>query len=233
MRWQHPTLGLLQPADFISLAEETGDITAIGCWVLDTATRQVASWRKAMPHCGALWVSVNLSPFQLPNLVGMGALQRILAEPHAQVEHVILEITETALTADIAGNTATLEILKHFGVRIAIDDFGRGFSSLSALTNLPIDILKIDQSFISGPDSDVPSTPMLEAILGLAAKLSLDVIAEGIEQPNQLDLLRSLGCRMGQGFLLSYPIPPNDLQALLASGGLLHVARPAASGRPA
>jgi diguanylate cyclase (GGDEF)-like protein len=231
VRWQHPTLGLLQPADFIALAEETGDITAIGCWVLDTATRQVAEWRATMPHCDALWVSVNLSPFQLPNPEGMVALQRILAEPHIQAEHVILEITETALTADIAGNSAALNTLKHFGVRIAIDDFGSGFSSLSALTSLPIDILKIDQTFISGQHSDAPSTPMLEAILGLADKLSLDVIAEGIEQPNQLDLLGSLGCRMGQGFLLSHPVAPDTLQALLASGGLLHLTHQAPAPR--
>jgi diguanylate cyclase (GGDEF)-like protein len=233
VRWQHPTLGLLQPGDFIALAEETGDITAIGCWVLDTATHQVAHWRNTMPHCGALWVSVNLSPFQLPNLDGMGALQRILADPHAQAEHVILEITETALTADIVGNTAALNTLKHFGVRIAIDDFGSGFSSLSALTSLPIDILKIDQTFISGHDDETPSAPMLEGIVGLADKLSLQVIAEGIEQPNQLDLLRDIGCRMGQGFLLSHPIAPDAVRALLASGGLLHLARSATSDRPA
>ena len=229
VRWQHPTLGLLQPADFITLAEETGDITAIGCWVLDTASRQVAQWRTTMPHCKSLWVSVNLSPFQLPNVAGMGALQRILAEPQAQADHVILEITETALSADIAGTTASLNTLKHFGVRIAIDDFGSGFSSLNALTSLPIDILKIDRAFISGQDPTTPSTPMLEGILGLAGKLSLDVIAEGIEQPNQLDLLRDLGCRMGQGFLLSHPIAPDILQALLASGGLLHLPQPAKS----
>ena len=120
----------------------------------------------------------------------MGALQRILAEPHAQADHVILEITETALSADIAGTTASLTTLKHFGVRIAIDDFGSGFSSLNALASLPIDILKIDRAFISGQDPTTPSIPMLEGILGLADKLSLDVIAEGIEQPNQLDLLR-------------------------------------------
>jgi EAL domain-containing protein (putative c-di-GMP-specific phosphodiesterase class I) len=231
VRWQHPTLGLLPPGDFIALAEETGDITAIGCWVLDTAARQVSDWRTTMPHCSALWVSVNLSPFQLPNPEGMTALQRILAEPHAQADHIILEITETALAADINGASASLNTLKHFGVRIAIDDFGSGFSSLSALTSLLIDILKIDQTFISGQHSDAPSTPMLEAILGLADKLSLDVIAEGIEQPNQLDLLRSLGCRMGQGFLLSHPVAPDTLQALLASGGLLHLTHQAPAPR--
>ena len=232
VRWEHPTLGLLQPADFISLAEETGDITDIGCWVLDTATHEVAGWRDRMPHCGNLWVSVNLSPFQLPNAAGMGALQRILAEPGAQADHVVLEITETALAADIDGTTASLNTLKHLGVRIAIDDFGSGFSSLNALTSLPIDILKIDRLFISGEDPATPSKPMLEGILGLAEKLSLDVIAEGIEQPHQLHLLRDLGCRMGQGFLLSHPAHPEDLQTILASGGLLHLPHAANAKRP-
>jgi diguanylate cyclase (GGDEF)-like protein len=224
VRWQHPTLGLLPPADFISLAEETGDITGIGCWVLDTATRQLGVWRTTLPHCSDLWVSVNLSPFQLPSPEGMAALQRILAGPDVQPAHVILEITETALTADIDGAVVSLNALKRFGVRIAIDDFGSGFSSLSALDTLPIDILKIDRTFISGQHSVTPSVPMLQGILGLANNLTLDVIAEGIEETEQLDLLRSLGCRMGQGYLLSRPLSPNTLRALLASGGLMNFA---------
>ena len=226
VRWQHPTLGLLRPADFIALAEETGDITAIGCWVLATAARQVTDWRTALPHCATLWVSINLSPFQLPNAGGMNALQRILSEPHVQADHIIIEITETALAADTDAAIASLNTLKHLGARIAIDDFGSGYSSLNALSSLPVDILKIDHTFISRPDRDKPPTPMLDAILGLAEKLSLDVIAEGIEEPHQLDLLRTLGCRMGQGFLLSHPLPPERLYNLLASGGLLHLTQP-------
>lgn len=118
---------------------------------------------------------------------------------------------------------ASLNTLKSSGVRIAIDDFGTGFSSLSTLASMPVDILKIDRSFVSGQASPLPSVPMLEGILGLANKLSLAVIAEGIEEPEQLDLLRALGCDMGQGYLLARPAPADALQTLLASGGQLQL----------
>jgi diguanylate cyclase (GGDEF)-like protein len=226
VRWQHPTLGLLAPADFITLAEETGDIEAIGCWVLDTATRQVARWRRTTDHCAGLWVSVNLSAFQLPNANSLAAIQHILADPAVEAEHVVLEVTETALAAEVDGGIAALNTLKSFGVRIAIDDFGTGFSSLSTLANLPVDILKIDGSFVSGQSSATPSVPMLEGILMLAKKLSLEVIAEGIETPEQLDLLRRLGCNRGQGYLLARPSPA---ETVLAKGGLLHIALAASS----
>ena len=197
--------------------------------MLATATAHAAQWRAALPHCANLWVAVNLSPFQLLNSDGMAALHRILADPGSQPDHLILEITESALAADIAGTTTALNAFKHFGVRIAIDDFGTGYSSLSALNDLPVDILKIDRSFISGQDSSTPSVPMLEGILGLADKLALQVIAEGIEHNDQLDLLRNLGCRMGQGYLLSRPLAPTTLYDLLAAGGLLDIDRPASA----
>jgi diguanylate cyclase (GGDEF)-like protein len=223
VRWQHPTLGLLAPAEFIALAEETGDIDALGCWVLDTAARQAAVWRGTIPLCNDLWVSVNLSPFQLPNPHSLSAIQHILADPNVQAHHVVLEVTETALMADIDGGAASLNSLKHLGVRIAIDDFGTGFSSLSTLNKLPVDIVKIDRTFVSGDPTGAPSVPLLEGILGLAHKLGLTVIAEGIERPEQLEMLRTLGCPMGQGFLLDRPVPPHILAAKLASGGLVHI----------
>jgi diguanylate cyclase (GGDEF)-like protein len=219
VRWQHPALGLLAPAEFIPLAEETGDIDAIGCWVLDTATRQAAGWRQKMAHCHNLWVAVNLSAFQLRNPKSLAAIQRILAGEAAQADKVVIEVTETALAADVDCGIASLDALKGFGIRIAIDDFGTGFSSLSTLASLPVDILKIDRSFVSGQTSATPSVPMLEGILGLADKLSLAVIAEGIEEPEQLDLLRSLGCGMGQGYLLSGPAPAHVVEELLFSSG--------------
>jgi len=221
VRWQHPTLGLLPPADFIPLAEETGDIDAIGVWVLDTATRQVAGWRQTMAHLDNLWVAVNLSPFQLSNPPSLAAIQAILADPAVQSENVVLEVTETALATGAQGGTEALNMLKRYGVRIAVDDFGTGFSSLSTLAGLPVDIVKIDRSFVSGQASGAPSVPMLEGILGLARKLSLAVIAEGIEEPEQLDILRRLDCSMGQGFLLARPGPALALQTLLASPSLL------------
>ena len=179
VRWNHPTLGLLQPAEFIPLAEETGDIEAIGRWVLGTASRQAASWRAAMSHCGDLWVSINLSTLQLPSPLNLAAIETILRDP-------------------------------------------------ASLADLPADILKIDRSFLSGDADDAPSAALLEGIVGLAHKLNLEAIAEGIENPGQLALLRGLGCRLGQGYLLSLPGPARAIEALLASGARL---RPPAEGQ--
>jgi diguanylate cyclase (GGDEF)-like protein len=223
LRWEHPILGLLAPSEFIALAEESGDIDAIGCWALETATRQAAFWRRSMDHCADLWVAINLSPYQLPNPLSLAAIERILSDPAAQAEHVVLEVTESGLAVDVDGGTASLDTLKRLGVRIAIDDFGTGFSSLSTLARLPVDILKIDRSFVSGQVSGSSSVPMLEGILGLASKLSLSVIAEGIEEPDHLRLLRTLGCEMGQGYLFGRPSPPFVFEAILASARPLRV----------
>jgi EAL domain-containing protein (putative c-di-GMP-specific phosphodiesterase class I) len=218
VRWEHPTLGRLSPADFIPLAEETGEIGPIGCWVLDTATRHVAGWRRSPGTPADIWVSVNLSTLQLSSDTNLAALERILSHPAAQADKVILEVTESALATSADGGVGALNRLKSFGVRIAIDDFGTGFSSLSTLAVLPADILKIDRSFLSGLPGDAPAAAMLEGILEVARKLNLAVIAEGIEDTGQLGLLRSLGCDMGQGFLLASPSPSPVLEALLSSG---------------
>ncbi len=221
VRWEHPTFGRLAPADFIPLAEETGEIGPIGCWVLDTASRHVAGWRRSPGTAPDIWVSVNLSTLQLSSHRNLAALERILAHPASQADKVILEVTESALATDSDGGVAALTRLKSFGVRIAIDDFGTGFSSLSTLAVLPADILKIDRSFLAGLPRDAPAAAMLEGILEVARKLDMAVIAEGIEDTGQLDLLRSLGCDMGQGFLLAEPSPSPILEALLASGARL------------
>ena len=221
VRWEHPTLGRLGPADFIPLAEETGEIGPIGCWVLDTASRHVAGWRRAPGTAADIWVSVNLSTLQLSSDRNLAALERILAQPASQADKVILEVTESALATNSDGGVAALKRLKSFGVRIAIDDFGTGFSSLSTLAVLPADILKIDRSFLSGLPREAPAAAMLEGILEVARKLDLAVIAEGIEDTGQLDFLRSHGCDMGQGFFLASPSPSPVLEALLASGALL------------
>jgi diguanylate cyclase (GGDEF)-like protein len=221
VRWEHPTLGRLGPAEFIPLAEETGEIGPIGCWVLDTASRHVAGWRRSPGTAGDFWVSVNLSTLQLSSDRNLAALERILAHPASQADKVILEVTESALATSADGGVAALNRLKSRGVRIAIDDFGTGFSSLSTLAALPADILKIDRAFLTALPGDAPAAAMLEGILEVARKLDLAVIAEGIEDTGQLDLLRSLGCDMGQGFLLASPSPSPVLEALLASGARL------------
>ena len=220
VRWEHPTRGLLSPLEFIALAEETGDICGVGSWVLATAAQQGASWRRGTGCHPDLWVSVNLSPFQLADATAVDDLRRILADPAMEAQHLVLEITETALTADLAGGIEALCALKSCGVRIAIDDFGTGFSSLSTLGALPIDILKIDRSFVSGQVSGASSALMLEGILGLAERLSLPVIAEGIEEPGQLELLATLGCGMGQGYFLGRPMSAVLLEQLLLAGVL-------------
>jgi diguanylate cyclase (GGDEF)-like protein len=226
VRWQHPTLGLLYPADFIALAEETGDIDGIGNWVLDAATRQVGSWRRSIDQCARMWVAVNLSRIQLASQQNLSVIRDIVTRAEVPADNVVLEVTESAFAADGDGGVASLEALKRLGVRIAIDDFGTGFSSLSTLAQLPVDILKIDRSFVSGHGAGSASTHMLEGILGLAGKLSLAVIAEGIEESEQLELLVTLGCSMGQGFLLSRPMTAEKLGPLLASGDLVPVTEP-------
>jgi EAL domain-containing protein (putative c-di-GMP-specific phosphodiesterase class I) len=153
----------------------------------------------------------------------VAALNAALVE-HEGAAHQLLNGTRVDMAVP------SLNLWKRYGVRIAIDDFGTGFSSLSVLASLPVDILKIDRTFVSGQASVMPSVSMLEGILGLAAKLDLEVIAEGIEEPEQLELVRTLGCRLGQGFLLARPTPQSALEALLASGGLLHL--PISTDRP-
>jgi EAL domain-containing protein (putative c-di-GMP-specific phosphodiesterase class I) len=227
VRWNHPTLGLLYPAEFITLAEESGDIDAIGSWVLEAATRQVATWRRSMAQFAEMWVAVNLSPVQLESHHSLTAMRRLLATSPVPAHSIVLEVTESAFAADGDGGLAALESLKALGVRIAIDDFGTGFSSLSTLANLPVDILKIDRSFVSGHAAGPASRPMLEGIVGLADRLGLAVIAEGIEEPEQFDLLAALDCAMGQGYLLSRPMPADALGAILASGEILQVSETA------
>ncbi|PTT60164.1 GGDEF domain-containing protein [Arthrobacter sp. HMWF013] len=213
VRWQHPTLGLLSPEDFIPIAEETGDIDAVGAWVLKTAARQVATWRAAISGHNRLWVSVNLSARQLSSPRSLVFLKEILADAASEADNVILEITETSLATDTDGGIAALCTLKESGARIAIDDFGTGFSSLSTLATLPADILKIDRSFLA--HTDQTSTAILEGILNLAHKLKLEVIAEGIEEPRQLQTLRAMGCHMGQGYFLAMPAPAHTIEAQL------------------
>ena len=226
--WQHPTLGLLGPAEFITLAEETGDIDALGCWVLESGT---SSGGDVAPVDGPLRQPVGvgqpLSDATQEPRAACRAIGRILASSAMPTDSVVLELTESAFAADGDGGLASLDSLKGLGVHIAIDDFGTGFSSLSTLANLPVDILKIDRSFVSGHAAGPTSEHMLEGIFGLAEKLSLAVIAEGIEEPEQLDLLVTLGCSLGQGYLLARPMSADVLDGLLASGVLRHLAVPA------
>jgi diguanylate cyclase (GGDEF)-like protein len=215
VRWLHPALGLLPPGAFIEVAEETGAIRAVGGWVLETATRQVQAWRR---HYGLddLWLSVNVSVCQLEAAGFVDEVAGVLAASGLDPAHLVIEVTESLLADSNGGAAGALTALRRRGVRVALDDFGTGYSSIGYLRRFPVDVLKIDRSFVSGPGATGSGNALLEAIVAMARHLGLDVIPEGIEEPEQLLRLRALGCRIGQGFLLARPTDGDAIDALLA-----------------
>jgi predicted signal transduction protein with EAL and GGDEF domain len=219
IRWMHPSRGLLPPGDFIAAAEETGLIVPMGMWVLDEACRQAAAWRAEYPHAATLWVSVNLSTRQLlePDLVTR--VEEILSGSGLDPAALILEITEGSLLQGVEETIEKLEDLKGLGIRLAIDDFGTGTSSLGHLRRFPIDVLKIDKSFVDDVATTGSEGPALvRAVVDLARTLRLETVAEGIEEIEQLTQLRSAGCVSGQGFLFAKPLQPDALGTLLERG---------------
>ena len=217
IRWRHPELGILAPAHFIPLAEETGLIVPIGEWVLRTACAQAKAWQRAgFAH---LIVTVNISSRQFRRTTLAETVRGILAEADLDPRLLELEITETAVMHDVDAAIATLHSLKALGCHIAVDDFGTGYSSLSYLSRFPVDNLKIDQSFVR--DLDVGSTDartaesIVTAIISLARSSSMCVIAEGVETAAQFDFLRARQCDRMQGFHFSPAISPDALMALL------------------
>ena len=217
VRWQHPTRGLLAASDFITVAEETGLVTNIGRWVFAEACRQLGAWRRDYPQLNFI-VRVNMSPadFKVGDLVEYVSEQ--LRANDVPGDRLCIEITEYAVMDD-ADRTA--EILKGFqelGVEIALDDFGTGFGSMTELKNLPVDMLKLDMSFVRGINSDPFDRAIVESIIRLGTALNLEIIAEGIESSRVVDKLLELGCHRGQGYLISVPVAPRDLVALLQAG---------------
>jgi len=216
VRWNHPSRGFLGPLEFIPVAEETGAVVPLGAWVLGEACRQTAAWRAH--HVGArdLWVSVNLSTRQLLEGDLVTQVRDVLEASGLDPSALTLELTEGSLMQDVDETVVTLRALKALGVRLAIDDFGTGSSSLGYLQRFPIDTLKIDKSFVDGIASDDSEDPALvRAIVQMASTLSLETIAEGIEGSEQLDELRSAGCRAGQGYLFAKPLQADALEAFL------------------
>jgi diguanylate cyclase (GGDEF)-like protein/PAS domain S-box-containing protein len=215
LRWQHPERGLLPPAEFLAMAEESGLITPIGDWVLEESCRQAVAWASKRRDEGMrsvpMSVSVNLSPRQLiePNLVDNVAA--IVAAAGIAPGSVWLEITEGALAADTESTLGVLRRLRSLGVRLAIDDFGTGYASLGYLKSFPVEVLKIDRSFIVGLGRGSADVAIVRSVISLAKSLGLDCVAEGIERPQQLEELRALGCAYVQGFLLGVPLPADVL----------------------
>jgi predicted signal transduction protein with EAL and GGDEF domain len=219
LRWQHPTRGMVNPLEFIPLAEETGMIREIDRWVLETACQQAYRWYQHDP-CATPLVSVNLSPltFRLPELGSMVAAT--LAAAGLPAGQLKLEITEGTAMEDAASTVATLGELKGLGVRLAIDDFGTGYSSLAYLKRFPVDTLKIDKTFVDGLGQDPDDTAIVRTVLTLAHSLGLQVTAEGLETIEQLRFLRALGCQHGQGYHFSRPLPADAFAAFRARAAL-------------
>jgi EAL domain-containing protein (putative c-di-GMP-specific phosphodiesterase class I) len=219
VRWDHPRRGPIGPAQFIGLAEETGDIVALGRWVLREACRQAVAWM-ALPGAHRLTVSVNLSPRQVADANVVADVMIALRDTGLPPECLTLEITESALMQDIESTTATLAALKAIGLRLAIDDFGTGYSSLSYLRRFPVDILKIDRSFVATLDSSETEAALVRSILSLGRTLELETIAEGIEREGQLRELQALGAHLGQGYFFARPLDAAAISALVRGGGL-------------
>ena len=215
IRWDHPERGVVEPSEFLWLAEETGLITRIGEWVLRQSCLQARAW--AVRNGRPLRITVNLSARQHrdPGLVDL--VERVLTETRTEPAALCLEITESVAVDDAESAMATLRRLKELGVRLSIDEFGTGNSSLGSLKRFPLDMLKIDRSFVIGIDSDAEDVAIVTAIINLAHSLGLETIADGVERKDQLDALRELGCETGQGFYFARPRPSEAIAELLGS----------------
>jgi diguanylate cyclase (GGDEF)-like protein/PAS domain S-box-containing protein len=219
VRWNHPQRGLLDPGEFVSIAEDSGLIEPIGSWVQETACRQALGWHQLRPDQRPLDVAVNLSARQVAHRDLAESVREILARTGLDPVNLRLEVTESVLVEESASATATLEALSEIGVRLVLDDFGTGYSSLAYLNRFPFDALKIDRSFVDGLGLEQERTAIVEAVIGMARALSLDAIAEGVENEAQLSELRRLGCDFAQGHLFSRPLAPQKVTGLLREGG--------------
>jgi diguanylate cyclase (GGDEF)-like protein/PAS domain S-box-containing protein len=224
VRWQHPTRGLLAPAQFIAIAEETGRIVEIGRWVLVEACRQAAAWRR-LPGAANLRVSVNVSPRQVRRIGLVEDVEAALAESGLESSALVLEITESVVAGPRDDLIDVLHDVTALGVDLALDDFGTGYSSLSLLRDLPVRMLKIDRSFVGVLGTGSEQTAFVQAIVDLAQALGLEVIGEGIETATHVNALRRVGCRVGQGFFFSEPLRPTEFGELFAEGAVPELPR--------
>ncbi len=220
VRWRHPERGLLDPGDFVSVAEDSGLIEPIGRWVQEAACRQALGWHDLRPDHRPFDISVNLSARQVAHRDLADSVREVLTRTGLEPVNLRLEVTESVLVEESASATATLEALSEIGVRLVLDDFGTGYSSLAYLNRFPFDALKIDRSFVEGLGREQERTAIVEAVIGMARALSLDAIAEGVENEAQLAELRRLGCDYAQGHLFSRPLAPEKVTELLRDGSL-------------
>jgi diguanylate cyclase len=214
IRWAHPQRGMLSPADFLVEAEATGLIIPIGAWVLTTALHDLSMWRTSTGR--DVGVAVNLSASQLADTGLVELVIATLRDTLTDASALCVEITETALLRDVDRAAKDLDALRRLGVHVAIDDFGIGYSSLDYLRRLPVDILKIDRTFVSGVGRSEQSTAIVATLTSMASSLRMTVVAEGVESAPQLAALRHLGCGLAQGYHLSKPLPADEVPGMLA-----------------
>jgi diguanylate cyclase (GGDEF)-like protein/PAS domain S-box-containing protein len=216
VRWEHPQRGLIMPDRFLGIAEETGLIVPLGMWVMSETCRHLAEWQ-SRPETAHLQLSLNLSARELthPDLVSsvLGCVRDSGVDPHS----LTIEVTESTAMADGDTGFRALRDLSGEGIRVAIDDFGTGYSSLEQLRRMPVDIVKVDRSFVSGMSADSTDREIVAAVVGMGRALKLSVVAEGIETTEQAEALRDLGCDIGQGYLYAKPLPAEEMDELAQS----------------
>jgi EAL domain-containing protein (putative c-di-GMP-specific phosphodiesterase class I) len=208
VRWQHPERGLVPPGEFIPVAERSGLVVALGEWMLRESCRRALGW-------DGLRVSVNVSGRQIADGSLVASVTRALEESGLPPHRLQLELTETVLMDDIDGHVALMHELKAMGVSLALDDFGKGYSSLSYLHRFPVDRIKIDRAFVRGLPESRADVAIVSAVLSFAGALGMEVVAEGVETPAHVEALVGLGCRHAQGFFFHRPMPAEQLDALL------------------
>jgi EAL domain-containing protein (putative c-di-GMP-specific phosphodiesterase class I) len=218
LRWNHPTRGRVGPDEFISVAEESGYIIPVGLWVIEQVCRQLKHWQAAdvlVPR-----VSINIAAIHFRQPRFHEEIRSVLDRHGIEPGRIELELTERSLMEDTDSTRACLRALKDIGVRLAIDDFGTGYSCLSYLRRFPLDVLKIDRSFVADLDKSSDAQAICGAILSIAHRLSLDAVAEGIESEQQLAFLSKHGCQFGQGYYFSPPVDPLEIASLMRQRGV-------------
>jgi len=218
VRWQHPVLGMIPPLDFIPIAERTGFIVPLGNWILREACLRLKAWHDSVPLSADLWVSVNLSSVQLKDPALVEQIAETLRDSVLEARSLVLELTEGIAMENPTAVKTLLMQLRAMGVRISIDDFGTGYSSLAYLRQFPVDALKIDRSFTRGMETHKDTAEIIGTLTAMAKQLGLHVVAEGIENEEQVALLRSLNCESAQGYLFAKPLNVNNAAELLKTG---------------
>jgi EAL domain-containing protein (putative c-di-GMP-specific phosphodiesterase class I) len=215
LRWQHPARGLIGPAGFIPVAEESRLIVPIGRWVIEQACMTAAEWQSHAPDAHPIGVAVNLSARQLADPDLLGHVEQTLGTSGIDPSTLTLELTESTLLEDISSVERTLDALERLGCRLVLDDFGIGFSSLGYLTRLPLSAIKLDRSFIEKLDGSAENAAIVRAVTEMADAIGIGVVAEGVETEDQLQAVQALGCGYAQGYYYTEPVPARELDALL------------------